>query len=145
MKKHFQFLQSTIRRAAKICEKRNARKKIEKLKVDDNEDTETIKNYLDREVTTDEVQSLMTALGLLRNLVVGGNDSGYRYTNVKVKDWDTLQLGLEDLEVLETYHEEKSISLMAGKLKELISTNIAVMSHNQRVSVILIELDNASI
>ena len=97
-----------------------------------------IKNSLDREVTTDEVQSLMTALGLMRNLVVGGNDSGYRYTNVKVKDWDTLQLGLEDLEVLETYHEEKSISLMAGKLKELISTNIAVMSHNQKVSVMLL-------
>ena len=145
MKIIFQFLQSTIRRAAKICEKRNARKKIEKLKVDDNENTETIKNSLNREVTTDEVQSLMTALGLLRNLVVGGNDSGYRYTNVKVKDWDTLQLGLEDLEVLETYHEEKSISLMAGKLKELISTNLAVMSHNQKVSVIFIESDNASI
>ena len=108
------------------------------MKVDDNENTETIKNSLNREVTTDEVQSLMTALGLLRNLVVGGNDSGYRYTNVKVKDWDTLQLGLEDLEVLETYHEEKSISLMAGKLKELILTNISVMSHNQRVSMILI-------
>ena len=46
-------------------------------------------------------------------------------------------MGLEDLEILETYHEEKSISAMAGKLKELITTNIAVMAHNKRVCVIL--------
>ena len=77
-------------------------------------------------------------MGLLRNLVVGKNDPNFRYTNVKLKDWDTLQLGLEDLEILETYHEEKSISAMAGKLKELITTNIAVMAHNKRVGFILI-------
>ena len=47
-------------------------------------------------------------------------------------------MGLEDLEILETYHEEKSISAMAGKLKELITTNIAVMAHNKRVGFMLI-------
>ena len=80
---------------------------------------------------------MTTALGLLRNLVVGGNDPSFRYTNVKLKDWDTLQLGLEDLEIIEMYHEEKSIGLMAGKLKELITTNIAVMAHNKKVSFVL--------
>ena len=90
------------------------------------------------ELTAEEIQSVTTALGLLRNLVVGGNDSGCKYTNVKTSDWDTLELGLEDLEVLECCHEDKSISVMAGKLRELISVNIAVMDFNYNLTATLI-------
>jgi hypothetical protein len=65
---------------------------------------------------------------------VGGDNSGFRYTTkVKDSDWDTLQLGLEDLQLLENCHSEKSVSLMAGKLRELISTHIAVMNHNKQI------------
>ena len=63
---------------------------------------------------------------------------------MKLKDWDTLQLGLEDLEIIEMYHEEKSIGLMAGKLKELITTNIAVMAHNKKVSFLKIFFKNGT-
>ena len=86
------------------------------------------------EVTEDEIQSLTTTLGLLRNMVVGSGDASCKYTKVKTSDWDILQLGLEDLKVIENCHEEKSISFLAGKLRELISTNIAVMDHNKRVN-----------
>ena len=65
---------------------------------------------------------------------MGGNDSAFKYTNLKTSDWDLLQLGLEDLEILEHYHGEKSISIMAGKLRELITMHIAVMGHTKRVS-----------
>ena len=81
----------------------------------------------------EEVQSLTTALGLLRSLLVGSNDSAFKCTSIKVSDWELLQLGLEDLEVLEHHHGEKSVSLMAGKLKELISMQAALMGHTKKV------------
>ena len=103
--------------------------------ISQNDDKTTIAKEEPYEITSNEMQSLTTALTLLRNLVVGNDNNGLKYRiKVKTSDWDILQLGLEDLQVLENCHSEKSVSLVAGKLRELISTHIAVMNHNKQVS-----------
>merc|ERR1712150_368109 len=134
--KMIEFLNCTLHRAANVCKKRQARRthrKNNSAEMDVDEDAPSKEDSND--VTEDEIQSLTTTLGLLRNMVVGSGDASCKYTKVETSDWDILQLGLEDLKVIENCHEEKSISFLAGKLRELISTNIAVMDHNKRIRI----------
>ena len=81
------------------------------------------------------MESLTTALTLLCNLVVVGNTKDEK-SKVKMKnsDWEIAELGLEDLKILEHNHNEKSIRLMTGKLRTVISAHIAVMDHTKQVS-----------
>ena len=127
-----QFIQCTIHRAAIVCQKREALNGIEKLSSDENLDNGA--QPCKSEVTPDEVQSITTALGLLRNVIIGEKGSGFNQPNVKNGDWELLKLGLEDLEILQNGHGEKNIRSMAGKLRELISTHLIVMEQTNRVS-----------
>ena len=87
------------------------------------------------EVNSTEMQSLTTALSLLRNYIVGGN-VGFKNggNRIKVSDWNALQLGIEDLEVLEDIHSDKSVSVVAGRIKQVIATHVAVLGHNKQVN-----------
>ena len=82
------------------------------------------------EVNSAELQSLTTALSLLRNYIVGGN-VGFKTGGNKIKadDWNALQLGIEDLQVLEDIHSDESISVVAGRIKRVIATHVAVLGH----------------
>ena len=127
-----QFIQCTIHRAAIVCQKREALNGIEKLSTDENLNIGA--QPCKSEVTPDEVQSITTALGLLRNVIIGEKGSGFNQPNVKNGDWELLKLGLEDLEILQNGHGEKNIRSMAGKLRELISAHLMVMEQTNRVS-----------
>ena len=115
-----------------VCQKREALNGIEKLSSGENLDNGA--QPCKSEVTPDEVQSITTALGLLRNVIIGEKGSGFKQPNVKNGDWELLKLGLEDLEILQNGHGEKNIRSMAGKLRELISTHLIVMEQTNRVS-----------
>ena len=86
------------------------------------------------EVNSTEMQSLTTTLSLLRNYIVGGNNRFKSGGNtVKISDWKALKLGIEDLQVLEDSHSDKIVSLVAGRIKQVIAKHVTVMEYNQQV------------
>ena len=84
-------------------------------------------------VSTMEMQSIATALSLLRTYVIGGKLKGRGSTRIKISDWVALQHGLEDLKILEESYGDKDIRVIAGKLWHIIDTNRAILKHNEKV------------
>lgn len=128
-----EFLLSTIHRAATLCRSRKSKQETGKDKLHLLEDSAESENKKNNAVDTMEMQSLTTALSLLRTYVVGGKLKGRGSARIKISGWAALQHGLEDLKILEECYSDKDIRVIAGKLRHIIDTNGAILRHNEKI------------